>query len=521
MPRPLTPFEAEQSPGSPEPPFRRTLLIVALPATILLFYLLASAHFRYTPDDTYIYLKFAKNLISGNGMSFNPGQVSYGFTSPLWLFIISLGGAVGADLFIAAKGIDLVIACLALLAFYLVANEVVRDAAVAICATVAFSANAWMVRWAGSGMETSLSVALVLLTFLYCLRNEYFASVVMAGLLSLARPEGALIVPLILADLFLNSENKRRATKMGAALLIIFAMIQAPWLLYAFRTFNSILPNTALAKMGFQWNADSFLATSVRIAKTVAATDGIPLLTIIAAGYFRLRKPIRSDDITEDERAERFYIIRQSLIGLAWTVVIPLFYLLTDTNVVSRYFLIFTPLLTVYAFFFLHRLIMNSGLRRHVYGFAALLAALILAQNQFFYEEYVHPGIELFEDGMESCLIPIGKWFKDNTPPGTTIIVPDIGAVGYFSDRILCDAGGIISPFEHPFVRKGIPPNDIIGEGLYAGSCEVDYVVHRAEVPEKLKNRDLVPVLSKPFQAMTLLKRDTDFFTVYKMVKLH
>src|ERR1051325_7986227 len=102
------------------------------------------------------------------------------------MFIIALGGKMGVDFYVAAKAIDLVFASLALMAVYLLAFEIIRDVGVALSATVAFSVNAWFLRWSGSGMETSLSVLLTLATLLFCLRNEYFLSVVFAGLLTLA-----------------------------------------------------------------------------------------------------------------------------------------------------------------------------------------------------------------------------------------------------------------------------------------------------------------------------------------------
>ena len=197
------------------------LLIVALPIIVAVFYITAAAHFSYTPDDTYIYLQFAKNLTHGNGISFNAGTPTYGFTSPLWLFIVSLGGAMGIDLLMVAKVVDLVLASFALIVFYLIAHELIRDVAVAICATIAFSVNAWFMRWAGTGMETSLAVLLMLATMLFCFRNEYFVAIVMAALLSLVRPEAVMIVPIIVADVYVNSFNKRRAINLAGALVLV------------------------------------------------------------------------------------------------------------------------------------------------------------------------------------------------------------------------------------------------------------------------------------------------------------
>ena len=229
-------------------PWIQRLLLVVLPVLVLMFYFTASMHFGYTPDDTFIYLQFAKNLIHGNGIAFNAGEPTYGVTSPLWLFMIALGGSLGVDLAVAAKALDLMIASGAVILFYLAAFELVRDMSVAMLATLAFSLHVWLIRWAGSGMESSLSVFLVLAAFLFCLRNEYLLSTIAAALLALVRPEAALFIGFIGADLILNAHDKRWAFRMAAKLAAVYAAILAPWLIYAYRTFGTIVPNTALAK---------------------------------------------------------------------------------------------------------------------------------------------------------------------------------------------------------------------------------------------------------------------------------
>jgi len=38
-------------------------------------------------DDTFIYMEYVDNALSGNGFVFNEGEKSYGVTSPLWTFL--------------------------------------------------------------------------------------------------------------------------------------------------------------------------------------------------------------------------------------------------------------------------------------------------------------------------------------------------------------------------------------------------------------------------------------------------
>ncbi|HEV8538821.1 MAG TPA: hypothetical protein VGR15_07865 [Bacteroidota bacterium] len=499
-----------------EHPWSRRLIIIALPIIVGVFYFTASLHFTYTPDDTYIYLRFAKNVIQGNGISFNPGVPTYGFTSPLWLFIISLGGSMGVDLYVAAKGIDLVFASLALVVFYLLAYEMIRDSAAAICATVAFSLNAWLMRWAGTGMETSLAVFLTLATLWFCLRNEYFVAIVLAALLSLVRPEGALIVPVIIGDMYFNSVDKRRAIHMSAALALIFSVILVPWLLYAFNTFGTVLPNSAFAKAGWHPGIDQLTATGIDIIRTIGGVDGAAVVALVLAGSILIAK--RKMLIAGDGIDRRLFLIRQSVVGIGWIVLVLIFYLASDANVVSRYLLLVTPMITILAFSYVHHVMLHTSMKRFSYAAVLLLAALVMVQNQLAYRRVVVPGMAAFEQGMETCLIPIGKWLNQNTPPGTKVVTGDVGAIGFFSGREICDAAGLVSPAARQLLQQGNNADDIIGRKLYESFCQPEYVIHRASLPEELKGDPaLLPLLTRPFAGVSLSDPQIRYYTLYKV----
>src|SRR4051794_36084239 len=48
-------------------------------------------HLGFPLDDAWIHAQFARNLASGFGLSFNPGEPSAGSTSPLWTAIVAIG----------------------------------------------------------------------------------------------------------------------------------------------------------------------------------------------------------------------------------------------------------------------------------------------------------------------------------------------------------------------------------------------------------------------------------------------
>ena len=44
----------------------------------------------YVTDDTFIHLRYVENLLGQGEFSFNPGDPTYGATSPLWIFCLIL-----------------------------------------------------------------------------------------------------------------------------------------------------------------------------------------------------------------------------------------------------------------------------------------------------------------------------------------------------------------------------------------------------------------------------------------------
>jgi len=491
----------------------RRLAIFLLPVIVLIFFLTASGHFGYTPDDTYIYLRFAENLVHGNGISYNAGTPTYGMTSPLWLFIVALGGRIGADLPLAAKGIDLLLASLSIIVFYFLAREVIREPGTAMIATVVFSVNAWLIRWAGTGMETSLAVCLTLGAFLYCFRNEYLVSMVLAGLLALVRPEGCVMGPVILVDFFFNSVDKRRALRRVVWLLAAYGVVVVPWLIYALCTFGTIMPNTARAKADPNPVFADYLNSAWSQIKVVGFTEGV-LVVVLFGATIALVRILRNPERKE----ERTFLLRYGIVGGLWGMVLPCIFLSSGVQIVSRYLLPVIPMVTIFAFSHLFRSVWNERLFRWVPTIVIAVAVLAALQNQIGYWKAVKPGVDQFEESMEGSVIPIGRWLDKNTMPTDTIMAWDIGALGYYSHRPILDAFGLVTPKMIPIIHGGVTPERIMKEGLYRTVCRASYIVCRSPVPDQWKsNPDLVTVMIRSFDQMGLDAGQRMYYTVYKV----
>ena len=45
-------------------------------------------------DDGYIHIQYARNIATAGEYSFNPGHVSFGTTSPLWVIVLAAFGRI-------------------------------------------------------------------------------------------------------------------------------------------------------------------------------------------------------------------------------------------------------------------------------------------------------------------------------------------------------------------------------------------------------------------------------------------
>ena len=84
---------------------RTRILILSLVALAILAAGLSAFH--YIPDDTFITLRYARNVLRGKGFVFNPGERVEGYTNFLWLLIVVFAGKLGFPLVAGARALSL------------------------------------------------------------------------------------------------------------------------------------------------------------------------------------------------------------------------------------------------------------------------------------------------------------------------------------------------------------------------------------------------------------------------------
>ena len=197
-------------------------------------------------DDTYITFRYSLNLASGHGFVYNLGERVLGTTTPLWAMVLGVCAALGARIEHAAIVISL--ACDVGSAFFLfrLLTALGFGARIPLAGACLFLGIFDYFSLARSGMESSFFVFLVLGALDFMAERRLIAASVLTALAALTRPEGALVVILFAAALWLYRDGlSRRDAAIGVSAL---ATIAGSWALYAIVTFGSIVPQSIRAK---------------------------------------------------------------------------------------------------------------------------------------------------------------------------------------------------------------------------------------------------------------------------------
>ena len=219
-------------------------------------------------DDAWIHLAYALSLKRGDGFSYNPGDFETGSSSPLWALLLALWPWGGQPVFaVKLLGVGLHVAS-AVLCAQLARTLVQREPASAVpprpqlAAAIAGGLTALqpsLLQGATSGMEVSLTSALLLAFALCALNQRTRWACALAGLAVLARPETLFFTAGFCALRWLGDRRPRSALPLLAALTALGA-----WSLYCFAVSGYPWPNTKYVKdIGLRPDGLLYLALQV------------------------------------------------------------------------------------------------------------------------------------------------------------------------------------------------------------------------------------------------------------------
>lgn len=427
-------------------------------------------YFRVFLDDAYISFRYARNFADGLGLVYNAGERVEGYTNFLW--VVLLGGLrkLGFDIEASAQVLGLLFSAgtLVLLYRFPIAGGSGRAAkwersipSLFLAASLAFAFQCF------SGLATPLYIFLLTAALLLSERETRKArGVVLLGivlaLLAMTRPEGVMVFGLVLLWESLDA-HRSRELRRAALLFVTFLLVYGSYFAWRYGYYGFLLPNTFYAKVGS--SADQVLRGLAYLRAFLPVVAG-PLLFLAAAGAL-------------DRDLLRSQARRLMLIGVYSGYVV----LVGGDHMPVHRFLV--PLLPI--FFLVMRdafvsLRTTSGQRRPAV-FVALALALLHVGHFSARKDLGNVFHETLEEkrAQERELRLTGEYFKAHAPPGASIALGVIGAVGYFSELHVIDFFGLtdvhIAHREVGEMGRGVAGHER-GDGRYILSLEPDFVLN-------------------------------------------
>lgn len=241
-------------PGSPSPPSRA--LIAGLLALIGIGFISHSLVYRFTQDDAYIFFRYAEHWIQGHGPVWNVGERVEGYSSPLWLAVVTVAGRCFGTFEPAVHVISIAFGVAALGALFLLTASMTRSAWAGLAAALLLASDRTYALWSTSGMETRLFSLLLVVSALLVRRGssgrlssiERWLPGPVLALLCLARPEGALFAGFFVLFLILRRRSVPFDRRIWISLGTGGAALAAH-LFFRRLYYGDFLPNTFYAKV--------------------------------------------------------------------------------------------------------------------------------------------------------------------------------------------------------------------------------------------------------------------------------
>ncbi|MCY3926679.1 MAG: hypothetical protein OXG81_00230 [Acidobacteria bacterium] len=409
-------------------------------------------------EDQLIVLRYARNLAEGNGLVYNAGERVMGFTTPLHTILSSAFVLGGGD---QAPGWQNTFGLLCMLGAAAIASRLLirigaGPAAPLAVALVTFNPPG-IYNYLYFGMEVHLFALLFLLALDLHLSERATAAAVVSGFLFLTRPEGAILGVMLIGHGWL----RRRQVPLRAAATAL--LVAVPWLLFATFYYGSPLPMTLGAKEGesittplhylnlvreayVEAGATLLAAYSPSLAQTT--TGYVLLATVLLVGAVALLRrraalwPLVAFPLT----ALAGYALIGSLPGYTWhyyTLSILAAFLLAigihDGVIgIGRLVRRAVPALSSER--------VESGRPFPGAAVVAVAIPIVLLAVPILRHTSEQIGNRVEPTARQTQLENMGRWLAERYERSTSVLVREIGHVGWVSGLRIVDRGGLVTP---------------------------------------------------------------------------
>lgn len=413
------------------------LMVVAGAAWFLHAEHLIAGRWGYSLDDSWIYATFARNLASGQGYAFNPGEHVAGATGPLYVFILALLYSLFRDVIWPAKILGLLCLCASCLVIYETMRRIDPTSRVKPLLAGLLVAVSPPLLWGSlSGMEIPVYLLLACLGVYFYVCEKWTLAVLCWSVGIWLRPDGLFLVLLgLLVRPKLSLKNS--VGPATAAALVIGACLG-----FNYIDAGRLLPNSVAVKTHFggiqlagEWSMVKEWADlwGVSMRPGRGGMQAVLLLPAMVVGALTM--------------------LRRLPAIVAYVLFFPLVFALSGASggQFGRYIVHVIPFGVLLAVVGLGR---ASQRALHTRSRAGILVLGVLCLG---WQAYVARKVGVSHgwnvqniNGMHRY---VAEATRRATSPGDTVAVNDVGAMGYFSGCYVVDLVGLVSP------RRPFPEN--------------------------------------------------------------
>ncbi len=250
---------------------RRVTAAIAVAVAVVGFIL------RWTQDDSFITLRYARNLVEGNGLVYNPGEYVEGYTNFLWTALMAVPLWLGIDPVMTGHVLGAVIAVGTVVGVVHLGRTVFGSHLLGNVTALVLASNFSFIAYVTGGLETQLHTALLVAAWLLltpaALTDEVrisparwaLVSVTSAAALMTRLDSAVLLVVPVLAVMWRQHRSGVLPVSSVVAAGVPAALILGPWTIWRAATYGGIIPNTAVAKSN-PWSITVLQAGSYLIA---------------------------------------------------------------------------------------------------------------------------------------------------------------------------------------------------------------------------------------------------------------
>lgn len=402
-----------------------------------------------TIDDAFITFRYARNLLSGYGFVYNPGEKVLGTTTPLYtLLLASLGlltGGRNADFPRLALVINAVadgITCLWLWNL----GKKAGSAGTGLATGIVWAIAPFSVTFAIGGMETSLVVCLLTGVMWAFLERRYTLAGYLGALAFLTRVDALLLLaPLVL---FWGMQTLRGREKLPTRAIIAAGIPVTLWFLFSMAYFGSPVPQSVQAKI-LAYHLESGAAL-IRLLQHYATPFmdyhllGYPAGVVVGLILYPFLALVGASAIFRQEPRFLPYLLYPWLYFVAFTLPNPLIF---------RWYL--TPPLPVWILLIFlggTRVISSLSKRRWVVLWVGVsltgLAIISMLLDWRWRPDHGpnRPAPDMAYIQLELLYRQASQWINGKAQPGDTLAAGDVGVLGFDTNLRILDLVGLNSP---------------------------------------------------------------------------